>query len=104
MKFSTHPWRSILGGLTGVLLATAAYAAAPHEAPMRDFATGTVADWIIRRRLLAIRGVSQVIPIGGEVKQYQVLTDPARMLATRVTLEEVLRAASEYFRTSPRPR
>ncbi len=46
MKFSTHPWRSILGGLAGALLATAAYAAAPHEAPMRDFASGTVASWI----------------------------------------------------------
>ncbi len=46
MNFPKHPWRSILGGLTGVLLATAAYAAAPHEAPMRDFASSTVAGWI----------------------------------------------------------
>ena len=46
MKISTHPWRSILGGLTGVLLATAAYAAEPHEAPMRDFANNTVSSWI----------------------------------------------------------
>ena len=53
----------------------------------------TVADWTIRRRLLAVPGVAQVIPIGGEVKQYQVLADPARMLATGVTLEEVVRAA-----------
>jgi CzcA family heavy metal efflux pump len=53
----------------------------------------TVADWTIRRRLLAVPGVAQVIPIGGEVKQYQVLADPARMLATGVTLDEVLRAA-----------
>ena len=53
----------------------------------------TVADWTIRRRLLALQGVAQVIPIGGEVKQYQVLVDPARMLATGVTLQEVLRAA-----------
>jgi len=53
----------------------------------------TAADWTIRRRLLALPGVAQVIPIGGEVKQYQVLADPARMLATGVTLEEVLRAA-----------
>src|SRR5919106_517666 len=53
----------------------------------------TVADWTIRRRLLAVPGVAQVIPIGGEVKQYQVLADPARMLATGVTLEQVLRAA-----------
>ena len=54
----------------------------------------TVADWTIRRRLLAVPGVAQVIPIGGEVKQYQVLADPARMLATGVTLDEVLRAAA----------
>src|SRR5215204_2712895 len=53
----------------------------------------TVADWTIRRRLLAVPGVAQVIPIGGEVKQYQVLADPARMLAAGVTLEEVVRAA-----------
>ena len=46
MKSSIHPLRSILGGLTGVLLATAAYAAEPHEAPMRDFANSTVASWI----------------------------------------------------------
>ena len=53
----------------------------------------TVADWTIRRRLLAVPGVAQVIPIGGAVKQYQVMADPARMLATGVTLEDVVRAA-----------
>ncbi len=53
----------------------------------------TVADWTIRRRLLAVPGVAQVVPIGGEVKQYQVLADPARMFATGVTLQEVLHAA-----------
>ena len=53
----------------------------------------TVADWTIRRRLLAVTGVAQVIPIGGAVKQYQVIADPARMRATSVTLAEVVRAA-----------
>lgn len=53
----------------------------------------TVADWTIRRRLLAVPGVAQVIPIGGEVKQYQVLPEPSRMLSAGVTLEEVVRAA-----------
>lgn len=61
--------------------------------PQSPMELRTVADWTIRRRLLAVPGVAQVIPIGGEVKQYQVLADPARMLATGVTLDEVLRAA-----------
>ena len=54
----------------------------------------TVADWTVRRRLLALPGVAQVIPIGGEVRQYQVLADPTRMLATGVTLDQVVAAAS----------
>jgi CzcA family heavy metal efflux pump len=53
----------------------------------------TVADWTIRRRLLAVPGVAQVIPIGGGVKQYHVLADPARLLAVGVTLEQVVTAA-----------
>jgi CzcA family heavy metal efflux pump len=49
----------------------------------------TVAETIVRRRLLAVPGVSQVIATGGEQKQYEVVLDPARLAAHQVTLAEV---------------
>lgn len=53
----------------------------------------SAADWIVRKRLLSIQGVSQVVPIGGEVKQYQVRVDPEALRSYDVTLHEVLVAA-----------
>src|SRR5678815_2345242 len=49
----------------------------------------TVAETVVRRRLLAVPGVSQVIATGGEQKQYEVVLDPARLAAHQVTLSEV---------------
>ena len=61
--------------------------------PQSPMELRSTADWIIRRRLLAVPGVAQIIPIGGAVKQYQVLADPQRLLAANVTLEELVNAA-----------
>ncbi len=49
----------------------------------------TLADWTIRPRLLTITGVSQVIPIGGGVKQYQALVSPEKLRQFGVTIEQV---------------
>ncbi len=49
----------------------------------------TLADWTIKPRLLSIPGVSQVISIGGDVKQYQVLVSPDKLRQTGVTLHQV---------------
>ena len=54
----------------------------------------TAADWTVRRRLLSLPGISQVVPIGGEVRQYQVVVDPEKLLAHRVGLDEVVEAAA----------
>ncbi len=55
----------------------------------------TIADWTIRPRLLATGGVAQVIVIGGEYKQYQVLTSPTKMKHYNVSLPELLKASEE---------
>jgi CzcA family heavy metal efflux pump len=58
----------------------------------------TVADTVVRRRLLAVPGVSQVTPIGGAERQYQVIAHPQQLRANQISLTELLdavRGASE---------
>lgn len=60
-----------------------------------------IADVQVRRRLLATEGVSQVVPIGGEVKQYQVTADPLRLERFGVTLTELTDAITRGTRNAP---
>ena len=52
----------------------------------------SLADWVVRPRLLGVPGVSQVVIIGGEKKQFQVLVDPAKLADFGLTLEQVTEA------------
>jgi copper/silver efflux system protein len=52
----------------------------------------SIADWIVRPRLLGVTGISQVMIIGGEMKQFQILVDPARLADNKLTLEQVAEA------------
>ncbi len=55
-----------------------------------------LADFTIRPRLLTIPGVANVIPIGGEVRQYRVAPNPAAMRAFGVTYEDVESALAGF--------
>ncbi|MBI5684881.1 MAG: efflux RND transporter permease subunit [Verrucomicrobia bacterium] len=55
----------------------------------------TTADTVIRRRILSVPGVSQVTPIGGGVKQFQVVLAPAKLQTYGVSLNQVTHALSE---------
>ena len=77
------PVSSIMGEIMFVALTS------DQHSPME---LKTTADWTVRRRLLAVPGVSQVIPTGGDTKQYQVLLRPERLAAYAIGLDEVTRA------------
>src|SRR5262245_41294287 len=49
----------------------------------------SLADWVIRPRLLGVPGVAQIMIIGGDTRQYQVLVDPAKLRDYNLTLKEV---------------
>ena len=55
-----------------------------------------LADFTVRPRLLSVPGVAQVIPIGGEVRTYQVTPDIAQMTRLDVSLDDVERAIKQF--------
>jgi len=54
-----------------------------------DLALRTIAETLVRRRLLAVPGVSQVVATGGGERQFQVVVSPDRLTAAGVSLTEV---------------
>ncbi|WP_047816434.1 efflux RND transporter permease subunit [Rhodopirellula islandica] len=55
----------------------------------------TIADWIIRPRLLKTTGVAEVFMQGGDRKQYQILIDPTALLEYDITVQNVEKALRE---------
>lgn len=76
------PVSSIMGEIMSVALPI-------DPAKISPMAVREYADFVIRPRLLTIPGVAQVVPIGGEVRQYQVQPDTARMSGLEVTIENI---------------
>lgn len=58
------------------------------------------ADWVLRPRLLAIPGVAQVIPIGGEVREFRVQPNTARMAELGITLEQIEAVLTQFAANS----
>lgn len=85
---SLAPISSIMGEIMIVAVTSRTGETAPIE-------VRSVADFVVRPRLLAVPGVSQVVPIGGGVKQYQILTDPQRLKKFGVSLDELIEAARD---------
>lgn len=60
-----------------------------------------IAEVEVRRRLLGVDGVSQVVPIGGQEKQYQILVDPYRLERYGLGISDVVSAIERGSRNAP---
>ncbi len=52
----------------------------------------SIQDWNLRYALASVKGVSEVAPVGGFVKQYQVDLDPNALVAYHIPLSDVVSA------------
>jgi heavy-metal exporter, HME family len=87
------PVSSIMGEIMLVAMT------APADGSVSAMDLRDLAEWVVRPRLLTIPGISQVIPIGGEVRQFRVMPDLARLHALDLSHDE-LTAALRRFGTN----
>ena len=59
------------------------------------------AEWLVRRRLLGVPGIAQVVPIGGDVKQVEIVLAPDRLMQHRVGAAHVLDALEKMSASAP---
>lgn len=83
------PQSSILGELMIVNLTS-------DKASLQELRT--LADWTIRPRLLSTGGVAQVSVLGGDIKEYQILLHPEKMMHYGVSLQDVLASVRDMNR------
>jgi len=83
------PISSIMGEI--LLLAIPADPDKVSPMQVREFA-----DWVVRPRLLTIPGVAQIIPIGGEIRQYRVELKPGQLQALGVEREKLEAALKDF--------
>ena len=84
--------RPIMAPVTSLMGEIMAVGLTSEETSLMDLRT--LADFMIRKRLLAVPGVASVKVYGGEVKQYQVLVDPNLLRKYGIGLSEVYDAAA----------
>lgn len=65
---------------------------APTEGLPPDIYLRTVNDWIVKFQLRTVKGVTDILSIGGNVMQYQVLLDPHQLIKFNLTMDEVIHA------------
>jgi HME family heavy-metal exporter len=83
-----QPISSIMGEIMLVALTS------EHGSSLRDLRT--LADWVVRPRLLTVPGVAQVTVIGGEVRQFRISPRLAMLAGLNIPLGDLERAAARF--------
>jgi HME family heavy-metal exporter len=97
IKESLPPGSTVtMGPITSIMGEVMLMALPIDESKVTPMQVREYADWVLRPRLLTLPGVSQVVPIGGEVRQFQVQPDTARMAELGITLEQVEKVLTNF--------
>ena len=88
---NTTPQMGAISSIMGQILLVAVTSSEATPMEVRE-----TADFVIRPRLLTIPGVAQVIPMGGEVRQYRVSPTPSALRVLGVTYEQVEKALAQF--------
>jgi HME family heavy-metal exporter len=91
------PQLAPVSSIMGEIMLVAVTGTGPAASPM---ALREIAEFALRPRLLAVPGVAQIIPLGGELRQYRVAPRPADLRRIGVTLAEVETAARAFATNS----
>ena len=89
------PISSIMGEITFIAMTTPSI----EEGGSSPMELRRLAETVVRRNLLAISGISQVVPLGGELRQLQVTVQPTALAQHDVPLTEVINAVSRASRS-----
>ncbi|MDO8788454.1 MAG: efflux RND transporter permease subunit [Sulfuritalea sp.] len=85
-----------LGPISSIMGEILLIAIPADPAKISPMAVREYADWVMRPRLLTIPGVAQVIPIGGEVRQYRIEIKPAQLQALGIEREKLEGALRDF--------
>ena len=86
MPESVRPQLAPISSIMGQIMHVGMHSDTGETSPIE---IRTLADWVVRQRLLTIPGVAQIVTMGGGRKQFQVLVDPELLLRYGIGLEDV---------------
>ncbi len=90
-----------LGPITSIMGEVMLIALTARDPGVTPMQLRELAEWVVRPRLLTLPGVAQVIPIGGELRQFQIQPDVARMQQLGITLAQIEAVAQGFSDNAP---